>query len=257
MGERSPAAHAAQSSALERRETGFVAADGLIIAYRVVRSARRRRTLELTLEPDGVRVSAPVRTPATEIAAFVRAKVPWIRRHSTRPVPRRPGGLLSSGATIPYLGALLPVECTEAPVRAPRIHRDLLGLRVTLPPQEEEARGVAVESTVRGWLRRQAELELRSRAERWGAVSGLQPQRVLVRDQRRRWGSCSRDGTIRLNWRLVMMAPEIVDYVVIHEITHLAHPHHQAPFWNAVEQLLPDFRERRRALREAGARLPL
>lgn len=233
-----------------------MADQGLIIAYRVVRSARRRRTLELTLEPDGVRVAAPVATPGAEIAAFVRSKVPWIRKHSTRPTPQRTRWL-EGQAGIPFLGRRLPLEWIEGPVRTPRVQADLLGLRVTVPSLDEEARLEATERAVRGWLREQAQRELPDRTQRWGALTGLQPQRVLIRDQRRRWGSCSRDGTLRLNWRLVMLAPEIVDYVVVHEVTHLAHPHHQPPFWNAVERFLPDFRERRRALREAGARLPL
>ena len=81
--------------------------------------------------------------------------------------------------------------------------------------------------------------------------------RVLVRDQKRRWGSCSSDGSIRLNWRLVMLDPALIDYVVVHELAHLRVPNHSPRFWTEVERWIPDSRHRRRQLREAAKTLPL
>jgi predicted metal-dependent hydrolase len=80
---------------------------------------------------------------------------------------------------------------------------------------------------------------------------------VLLRDKKRRWGSCAKDGTLRFNWRLVMLEPAIVDYVVVHEIAHLVRPHHRPSFWAEVERLIPDYRARRKRLGEQGAGLPL
>ena len=70
---------------------------------------------------------------------------------------------------------------------------------------------------------------------------------------RRRWGSCARDGRISLNWRLVLLAPALADYVLVHELAHLVEPNHGAGFWRLVEAEMPDFRARRAALRRAGA----
>ena len=84
------------------------------------------------------------------------------------------------------------------------------------------------------------------------ATVGREPAGVAVREMGRRWGSCARDGRIGFNWRLVLLAPELVDYVVVHELAHLAEHHHGPAFWRVVEAAQPDYRERRAALRRAA-----
>lgn len=246
-------------NALERGETGMVAAGDVVVPYRIVRSARRRRTLELRMEADGVRVAVPLRTPRHEIDAFVRSRADWIRKH--QPSATNAPLALVTGDTLPYLGRQLQLEVVEGAVRAPRVHADLLGLRVTLPRGTGDAGGSArrdaVRDALRRWYRERAAEELATRVETWAARAGYGPRRVLVRDQKRRWGSCAKDGTLRFNWRLLMLDPAAVDYVVIHEVVHLVRPHHGPSFWAEVERLLPDYSERRRALAEQGTGLPL
>ena len=89
-----------------------------------------------------------------------------------------------------------------------------------------------------------------------GSAAGKGP-RVLIRDQRRRWGSCARDGTLRFSWRAMMLEPALIDYVVVHELAHLTHQNHSADFWDLVRSAMPDADDRRRRLREAGRSLPL
>ncbi len=83
------------------------------------------------------------------------------------------------------------------------------------------------------------------------------PPRVLIRDQRLRWGSCAPDGTLRFNWRVVMLKPSLIEYVVVHELAHLTHPNHSPSFWGLVTEVMPDAQERRARLREEGRTLPL
>jgi predicted metal-dependent hydrolase len=80
---------------------------------------------------------------------------------------------------------------------------------------------------------------------------------VLIRNQRRRWGSCGGDGTLRFNWRLVHAARPLLDCVVVHELAHLAVRNHSSDFWAQVAQIMPDHLERRAALRAIGRRLML
>ena len=80
---------------------------------------------------------------------------------------------------------------------------------------------------------------------------------VLIRDQRQRWGSCAPDGTLRFNWRVVMLRPKLAEYIVVHELAHLKANSHSAEFWTLVSNLLPDAQQRRRLLREAGRMLSL
>ena len=81
----------------------------------------------------------------------------------------------------------------------------------------------------------------------------LFPKKVVIKDQRRRWGSCSsRTGAVNLNWRLVMAPLEVLDYVVVHELSHLKHADHSPAFWAHVAQFVPDYKARRKWLREHG-----
>ena len=89
---------------------------------------------------------------------------------------------------------------------------------------------------------------------RWQSkVSRKKPLQVLIRSQRKRWGSCSSDGSIRLNWRIIMAEPALIDYVVVHELAHLAVMDHSPRFWKQVECALPDYRTRRHRLNDIGA----
>ena len=89
---------------------------------------------------------------------------------------------------------------------------------------------------------------------RWQSkVSRKKPTQVLIRSQRKRWGSCSSDGSIRLNWRIIMAEPALIDYVVVHELAHLAVMDHSPHYWKQVERALPDYRTRRHRLNEIGA----
>lgn len=249
---------APSARALEQSEYGVVQGDGLVVSFRVVRSARRRRTLELTLEPDGVRVAAPLRTPTHEIAAFVRSRIPWIQKHrGARRPSLTPLGYVS-GESLPYAGRSLPIETITAAGKHVRVDMDLLGLRIAVPARlTGDTRRSEVEAALRDWYRRRASEEIRGCVAYWAQVAGYSPRRVLIRDQRRRWGSCSPDGTLRFNWRLIMMEPRLLDYVVVHEVAHLVRPHHRPSFWAEVERMLPEYRARRLSLREAGAALPL
>jgi predicted metal-dependent hydrolase len=108
-------------------------------------------------------------------------------------------------------------------------------------------------------LRRRARTELPARLFQLAAANGLVVSQVSVRNQRWRWGSCSRRGRICLNWRLVLMPESVRDYVMIHELMHLRRMDHSPRFWKLVADACPDFRSARRWLRNwpAGPNTPL
>ena len=193
------------------------------IDYTLVRSARRKRTIGIVICDSGeVVVRAPLRASRAAIDEVVRGKAAWIDR-------RR---------------------------REPRHH----------------AAALAEPAGDRDAFMQRASVILEAAVERWAGVMGCSPGpdgrghgpdgrpyglpggrpygRVLVRNQKRIWGSCARDGTLRFNWRLVLLEQSLIDYVVVHELVHLRVRNHQREFWSAVEAVLPDFRERRKRLRE-------
>ncbi|MBO5209101.1 MAG: M48 family metallopeptidase [Lachnospiraceae bacterium] len=88
-------------------------------------------------------------------------------------------------------------------------------------------------------------------------MTGGQYARITIRDQKTRWGSCSGNGTLSFNWRLMLAPPAILDYVVVHELCHLTHMNHSAAFWAAVESVYPDYKTARKWLKEHGHELVL
>ncbi|MCE7860862.1 MAG: M48 family peptidase [Chloroflexi bacterium CFX2] len=97
----------------------------------------------------------------------------------------------------------------------------------------------------------------RPRVNHFSALHGFFPRRVRVNSAKTRWGSCAADGTINFTWRLVMAPPEVIDYVVLHELAHLKIKNHSPRFWKLVESLCPDFKRLRKWLRENGEKLNL
>jgi hypothetical protein len=224
------------------------------IAYRVIRSARRRRTIEIAIEAGEVIVRAPARTSDREIAGLVRDRAGWIARQRVGLV----GSALIEGCTVPLLG--VPLTLRIVPSESPMTHveRDLFELRVALPTGLDEAhQEAATREALTSWLRARAAEVIPQHVERRLEAVGATPRRVIVRDQRRRWGSCAPDGSLRFNWRLVMLDEALIDYVAVHELAHLHQPNHSPAFWRIVADVLPEHRALRRRLREAGRLLPL
>lgn len=148
-------------------------------------------------------------------------------------------------AVLPLQGEPHRLEVRAAPLRASRIvHIDgviwvLLG--------EGERRGTG--ELLGGWMRVLARRVILQRLQELAARHGYRYRRVFIRNQRTRWGSCSTRGSLSFNFRLVMAPPEVLDYVILHELVHLEVPNHSARFWARLAALCPGFRDHRRWLR--------
>lgn len=229
------------------------------IEYEVRRSRRRRKTVQITVDGGGVIVAAPARTPYRELRDIVRKRAHWILRHASeamlQPEPLR----FVSGETLPYLGRNLRLTVTPADVPCPEVRFDHWRFRVAVPRGlEGDARREAVRHAFARWYQARAAERLAAAVERWWPRLGRgSKSRILIRDQRRRWGSCSYDGTLRFNWRVMMLPPDLIDYIVAHELAHLTRRDHSSDFWALLAREIPDVQERRKRLREAGRSLPL
>ena len=257
------------------------------IEYEVRRSPRRHKTVQITVDGGGVEVIAPSATPGPEVRAIVAKRAAWILARlaeaseaagaagsvsSPVPTPRR----FVSGETLPYLGrnVRLIVEPAAAGTRSPEVRFDHWRFRIAVPPGLDDF-NAGIGSSVSGdgaggerrerirpavvkWYRARASERVPACVARWHPRLGRGPApRVLIRDQRQRWGSCAPDGTLRFNWRAVMLEPALIDYIVVHELAHLAVRSHSLEFWRIVTAAMPDAQHRRRRLREAGRSLPL
>ncbi len=233
--------------------------DSGAIEYTLRRSRRRKKTVQISISGGAVVVSAPWRTPNREIQAILLERSGWILGKLAADVQQPPPLRLVTGDTLPYLGQDMPLVVEDADIRKPSARLDGGRLLVqTLRNLAGDERREAVRAALESWYRAQAAELLADSVARWLPVMGRSEMpRVLVRQQRTRWGSCSSDGTLRFSWRLAMMAPELIDSVAVHELAHLDVMNHSPDFWAVVLRAMPDARQRRKRLDEAGRRLPL
>lgn len=229
---------------------------GRDIAYRVVRSPRRR-TIALQIDHDGLQVRTPQRASERQIRGVLEDKAGWVvtklEDWATR--PRRAQRKFESGECFPLFGQSVSLEITAHPTRA-RTRVELKDGQLAIEIDRHlvgEMRSTTIRKGLERWYRRQAEADFPARVERYADRLGRPVAQVVIRDQKRRWGSCDARGIIRLNWRLIGADRELIDYVCAHEVAHLAVPNHSARFWAVVEDLMPDWKARRRRLNETAA----
>jgi predicted metal-dependent hydrolase len=228
--------------------------------YQIRRSSRARR-LRITVRPSGVEVVAPLRMSEAAIAAFVQENQRWIES-KLQAIRRRlaahaGSSRLVDGARIPFRGGWQRLQVVQGSRSRPLVHHDG-DIRIELPDRLPAAgQESEVERVLTGWLRRQARAEARAVIDRYGPRHGLVPRGLAIKAHRTLWGSCTARDVINLNWRLILAPPAALEYVVVHELCHLRHRHHQPPFWRLVAELLPDYGRQRRWLRANGHLLTL
>ncbi len=208
-----------------------------------VRRSTRRRTLGLTVDRSGeLVVHAPCDTPEEELTRWTRTKLLWVHRKlalkdEATPKVRKPEYV--TGESFGYLGKryqLALVAGQKEPLR-------FTGIKFILRRD-----AVPADSYFREWYITNGKRWLQQRVNLLRTRTGPAPSRVVVRDLGYRWGSCGRDGTLYLNWRVLQLPVSVIDYVIVHELCHLVEPNHSPAFWNALERALPDWRDRKHDL---------
>lgn len=235
-----------------------------VIEYEIRRSSRRRKTVEVKVEGGDVRVAAPAAATDDYLRRFVLSKAPWIMRTIHQSPPLQPETFpqrFADGAALPFLGRDYPMlTCAPDPLRPPvALDWETETFRIALPEGEFDRFAYQrVSRAVMDWYTEQAETYLAQRMDHWRPRCGVGwDSRMEVKNHRSQWGSCAPDGTLRFNWRLMMLPPEVVDMVVVHELSHLRVRNHSPDFWKVVEEHIPDYRALRKRLRELEKTLTL
>ena len=209
---------------------------------------RRARKYILRVRPDGsLRVTIPRGGSRRDAEAFLRRHQEWVAAERVRVAERHAPVEWRAGDAIPLHGELTTI----------RVHDSAHGQIVVVGDQRVRiAAGIVnVRPAVELALRRIASRELVPRLQALASEHSLTVDRVTIRNQRSRWGSCSRRGVIALNFRLVQMPPAVCDYVLLHELMHLRQQNHSRRYWRLVAAVCPDYREAERWLRVEGKAL--
>jgi len=219
--------------------------DGHNVPLTVVQSRRARRYI-LRFRPDGTaRLVVPRSGSVAEARRFARQQEAWILRQakyfSARPIRTHEWVV---GSEVLLHGRATKIEAVEGGSgRFIRLGTEMIKI---------SASAADLRPAIEKHLRRLATAKLPGRTVEHAARHGLSVRKVIVRNQRTRWGSCSAGGTISLNWRLIQVPDFVSDYVILHELMHLRQMNHSARFWREVAGVCPDHETARRWLKEHG-----
>ena len=213
-----------------------------------LKPSSRRKTLQITVDRGGeLLLSTPPDVAEERLRAFVLEKRFWIytklaeKDRLTRVAPAKQ---FVDGEGLLYLGRshrLRLVEDQDVPLKLLNgrflLRRDLV---------------VSARVCLMQWYSARAKAWLWSKVQEYVARMEVQPVGVKVQDLGYRWGSCGKGDWLYFNWKTILLPPRIAEYVVVHELAHLHHPHHTPAFWQQVKRVLPDFERRKIWLAEHG-----
>jgi len=231
------------------------------VAYCLKRG--KRSTIGMSVGPDGLDVRAPRWVSMSAVEAVLHEKGEWIVR-KLQEMQERQQQMQSTiiqwrdGATLPFLGndvvLLLDASHSFSNCGAALgfdadpntgLTRQVLQVAVAQTASQPQIR-----DAVQAWLMQQAKHNFTQRLNQFAPSLGVRWKKLSLSNAATRWGTASADGAIRLNWRLIHFKQDIIDYVVVHELSHLRVMNHSPLFWETVRTVVPDYAQRRAQLRD-------
>ena len=228
------------------------------LEYELRRS--KRRSIGFMIDDDGLRVTAPKRITLAEIDNAIRAKQRWIltklhERGERRALRQeKPPVQWVDGAGLPFMGGEITLRLQPAERSHCVYDPELRELAIGVVPGLSEWQ---LQERVRIWLHAEAKRVFTERLEVYAERLGVSYSSMTLSSAGTRWGSCTVDGSIRLNWRLIHFSLPLIDYVVAHELAHLLEMNHSPRFWATVESVYPDYDGAKEALRKRSQELPV
>ena len=228
-----------------------------IISYSV-RRGKREKTVALHIQPNStVVVLSPQFLTGEKIREIVLRRARWISQKQET-LKKQVGSIAPkefvSGESFPYLGRQYRLKIVRSAGTGIPTCKLVKGrFRVEI---NNRMTGKTVSRTVArslmNWYMARAQEKINERVERCSVPAGKKPVKIMIRDQEKRWGSCSVSGVLRFNWKVAMMPLSVLDYVIAHELCHLFIKDHSDKFWNKVGSIIPDYKKKRQWLRENG-----
>jgi len=223
--------------------------NGENLAIPVVRRKGRRRVSIIVFPDSRVEVRAPLRMADRAIEAFILQASDWLSDRLKRNARQAstPSLKYVDGEKLPYLGEDWTLYLAAS---RSRMRIDSAKKVIVVGPGKRSNR-----DRVEAWFRKQAEILFEERIRFYAQIVGRAPRRFRVKNMRTRWGSCSSNGSLSLNWKILAGPIGVIDYLIVHELCHLLEPNHSRRFWAEVERVLPSFATHRLWLKRHGSEL--
>lgn len=228
------------------------------IPYTLTRS-KRRKTLSISVDQHGLSVISPFNVDIQKVETTLHKKAVWILKQVTsfnEMQTRVQKRSFLSGEKLPYLGRQYRLKVMKTDINEP-ILRFFQGRFLAELPKgvsEDEHRDLLYPLFV-NWVKQRASKYSQDRLKRFTLKLQKEPNKIVIKDQEQRWGSCTPSGNILLNWRIFLAPTSMIDYVLAHELVHLKHMDHSKEYWETLRMLMPDYEQRKQWLRINGGTL--
>ncbi len=236
----------------------------------IIKESSKAKNIRLVIDNNGLHIVKPKKVAIGEVDRVLKDKSTWIFNHYKKLIEAKkcmPERKWITGETLLYLGQSYMLNITEhnkidnnnlSNIKKGIISVNFDGDAFNILMDEKttgEERNILVESILKKWYKRAADSVIYGRLEHFCRITGLRYKAVRFKEQKTRWGSCSKAGNLNFNWKLVMAPLWVVDYVVLHEVCHLRHLNHSKDFWNMVEYYMPQYKKAQEWLKNNGAKL--
>ena len=219
------------------------------LEFEVVHS--KRRTLTIAVESSAcVVVRAPMTLPAQKILEIVEQKADWINNKLAfwqKAQDEKREREIAQGKSLLYLGKYYPLQL-EVISGLKKGSVRLEDEKIIV--QTSDAKTERIEKALNKWYREKAQELITQRVLYYGRFFDGKPSAVQIKEQKKRWGSCTYDNKLLFNWRCIMARPKALDYVVVHEMSHMVQKNHSPAFWQIVETILPEYKLEKKWLKE-------
>lgn len=223
--------------------------------------SRKTRHIKLVMDINGLRVVKPARAKIEDVERVLKAKSNWIYKHHINFLSMKAEEYereWESGETVLYRGKKYNIRIFPHKEQITRINFN--GKRFEIFVNDtaaEDDRKALIEDAFRRWYMRTAYESLKDRLDYFCKIIGLTYNNMRIKEQRTRWGSCSKKGNLNFNWKLIMSPQWVIDYVMVHEICHLRYLNHSKQYWDMVALYSPDYKKAQEWLKKNGMGLTL
>lgn len=230
----------------------------LTIPY-LLTDSEKTKHIKLVMDIDGLKVIKPEKTDMAEVEKLLHGRSSWIFKHYMEFQSMKVDEYKrewESGERVLYRGKKYNIRIFTHREQATKINFN--GKRFEIFINEDASdRKTVLEDAFSRWYKRAAQESIKDRLLYYCKITGLGYNTMRIKEQKTRWGSCSKKGNLNFNWKLVMSPPWVIDYVVVHEVCHLRYLNHSKEYWAMVEMYMPDYKKAQEWLKKNGLGLTL
>lgn len=209
----------------------------------------RKKSASIQLKDGRVRVRAPRSLSDKRINDLIKKRTPWIKE-KLKEYSKRPQVVTKKyedGEIFSYLDKNYELKIIESDKEAIKLKN---GFFIVSICKEGFGKNIKVQKLLTNWYRNHAHKYLQERTEKFANIIGVSPSSISIKNYKSRWGSCSINGAIDYNWKIIQAPKKVIDYVVVHELCHLIEHNHSPKYWSYVEKFMPNWKESRNWLKE-------